>query len=509
MSQVHLSRYVRRLPQEPPVYTDLIVSNVVRFVQKRDSSITQGICGIGLSREGELLVADKAVSDGDTVRLGMIGNIPARLIGIDTAEKAFALPIRPTRPKYTGRYYIDDAYWDEYLSDPFKTEYNYMANRVDAPVVPLESFALAPELHDHLARRQCFRPGTGKNHRLHAEQASAGLLKMVIEDLAHLNKTEEDVQFFFAFSYEIMDSYGRFLCILKPNEPSPNPSKPNFRQVDPQNNGMVELDQVRFRSPQALTTVDVGGKPALQLGPNTLVMELMKEGMTKIILEFAGLQQSASVRSLDETGQTLVLDSADTENAEIIIDADNVRRLEISDHNVDAVLRSITVYYRFPGTRLLSYNLRMLQKGYSLPYFIWPNIDPWSKESLKSRAVVKPDQVRQVAETGTLGQARKLAKEAREAGIGVWGEPTGADAESGGPLRVLPFELRYLARRRGPDRYVIDLSKDSNQLLPPHLYFTIPNPEDRLYIPEEYVPLFLNPIHDSRPAMRWQLAVNP
>jgi hypothetical protein len=54
---------------------------------------------------------------------------------------------------------------------------------------------------------------------------------------------------------------------------------------------------------------------------------------------------------------------------------------------------------------------------------------------------------------------------------------------------LYPFELRFLAQRRAPNRWVIDLSQSDNHLLHPQEY-TIPNPEDRLYIPEEYLLLF-------------------
>jgi hypothetical protein len=38
---------------------------------------------------------------------------------------------------------------------------------------------------------------------------------------------------------------------------------------------------------------------------------------------------------------------------------------------------------------------------------------------------------------------------------------------------------------------VIDLSKNDDVLIKPQEYYTIPNVEDRLFIPEEYVPLFV------------------
>jgi len=37
---------------------------------------------------------------------------------------------------------------------------------------------------------------------------------------------------------------------------------------------------------------------------------------------------------------------------------------------------------------------------------------------------------------------------------------------------------------------VIDLSKDDTVILRPQSYFKIPNAEDRLFIPGEFVPLF-------------------
>jgi hypothetical protein len=64
------------------------------------------------------------------------------------------------------------------------------------------------------------------------------------------------------------------------------------------------------------------------------------------------------------------------------------------------------------------------------------------------------------------------------------------------------FELRFLARshtaacgtvrRSPPDRWVINLATDSDRLYPPLAYWRIPNPEDRLFIPVEYVPLFID-----------------
>jgi len=42
-----------------------------------------------------------------------------------------------------------------------------------------------------------------------------------------------------------------------------------------------------------------------------------------------------------------------------------------------------------------------------------------------------------------------------------------------------------------PDRWVIDMSSDDNLLIRPQGYYRIKNAEDRLFIPPEYVPLFV------------------
>jgi hypothetical protein len=74
-------------------------------------------------------------------------------------------------------------------------------------------------------------------------------------------------------------------------------------------------------------------------------------------------------------------------------------------------------------------------------------------------------------------------KSAREQRIGIF--------EAEDPLRLEAFELRFLARRRPPDRWIIALSKNDDVLIGPQDYHTLPNIEDRLFIPEEYVPLFV------------------
>ncbi|MDQ3302315.1 MAG: hypothetical protein M3518_03060 [Actinomycetota bacterium] len=134
-----------------------------------------------------------------------------------------------------------------------------------------------------------------------------------------------------------------------------------------------------------------------------------------------------------------------------------------------------------PSPRPRSYNERLLAAGVVSPYFIWPNVDPFVRKPSVADAVPAPGSAAELAAGGSLGAARESVREARDLGVGIFGE---------GPLRLLPFEVRYLARRRPPDRWVIDLSSDGDALIPPQRYHEIPNPEDRLFVSEEYAPLF-------------------
>ena len=83
-----------------------------------------------------------------------------------------------------------------------------------------------------------------------------------------------------------------------------------------------------------------------------------------------------------------------------------------------------------------------------------------------------------------LGPAREWVREARERGDGIF--------ERNNQLMLQPFELRFLSRRKAPTRWVIDLSDSGTRtLLQPVNYHTVGNIEDRLFVPEEYVPLFV------------------
>ena len=141
--------------------------------------------------------------------------------------------------------------------------------------------------------------------------------------------------------------------------------------------------------------------------------------------------------------------------------------------------RSATV----PEPRPKSYNERQLVQGSALPYFIWPNVNPFRRQSSLLDAVLAPGTAADVGEAeSALRDARSAVRSARSNQIGVF--------DAGDPLRIEAFELRFLAGRRAPGRWVIDLSQNDDRLLGPQRYLEIPNAEDRLFVSSQHVPLF-------------------
>jgi hypothetical protein len=134
--------------------------------------------------------------------------------------------------------------------------------------------------------------------------------------------------------------------------------------------------------------------------------------------------------------------------------------------------------------RPLTYNERMLQAGMALPYFIWPNINPFRQQSSLPDAVLEPGMAADVAQhESSLRGVRLSVAQARNDKLGVFAANDG--------LRLEPFELRYLAQRRRPNRWVIDLSSTGNLLHHPQRYFDIAKHEDRLYVSDDHVDMFV------------------
>ncbi|MGH3141696.1 MAG: hypothetical protein ACRDO9_00985, partial [Gaiellales bacterium] len=133
-----------------------------------------------------------------------------------------------------------------------------------------------------------------------------------------------------------------------------------------------------------------------------------------------------------------------------------------------------------PEPRPKSYNERLLALGHVTPYFIWPNLDPYRPPKRPVDAVPVPNTVAPaevtVEELESLDAARESVRQARLQGLGIF--------DPANPLRVYPFELRFLSRRKPPERWVIDLSAGDDLLREPQSYHLIPKVEDRLFVPE-------------------------
>lgn len=144
-----------------------------------------------------------------------------------------------------------------------------------------------------------------------------------------------------------------------------------------------------------------------------------------------------------------------------------------------------------PEPRPLTYNERLLQAGRAFPYFIWPNINPFKRNTLNTDQS-KPSIINAVPEPGTqntlakadvtLSRTFDFLANARNKHLGMF------DAMN--PMLLEPFELRFLSRRELPSRWVIDMSTNNDVLLRPENYYQIPNPEHRLFLSPHFVPLF-------------------
>jgi hypothetical protein len=132
----------------------------------------------------------------------------------------------------------------------------------------------------------------------------------------------------------------------------------------------------------------------------------------------------------------------------------------------------------------VSYNEKQLATGWAAPYFIWPNIQPFLSVKAFAKENVNPKNFWiLLKKANKLQQARKFVGAARISNRGIF---SGTN-----PLKLMPFELRIISRKKSPDRYVIDLRDEGNNLLlRPEEYIKIPHQEDRLYVPSEYVPIF-------------------
>lgn len=287
------------------------------------------------SRTGKV---KEIVHDGDTLNVILTGNFGVRFLGIDTPEISFQYPGKAAFIS------AGNAEWEKSFS---KNKWQ-------------QNLVIDAGLMSYL--KNCIGNGKGvhTNHYKLAKEAEENLEKLVQTDLTASGKTEDEFKFFMAFGSDYLDSYGRLLCYI-------HPDNANFKKP-PKNNP--------------------------------------------------------------------------------------------------------------------SYNEHQLASGYGIPYFIWPNVQPFMNADPFKENNIQPEKFRKkLSKPNKLTEARKKFSEARKNRMGIY--------TKGMELKLMPFEFRFISRGKGPDRYVIDLSDTgSQQLIQPQNYYTIPNPEDRLWIPKEYVELF-------------------
>jgi len=138
-----------------------------------------------------------------------------------------------------------------------------------------------------------------------------------------------------------------------------------------------------------------------------------------------------------------------------------------------------------PEPRPRTYNERLLKKALASPYFIFPNVGPFYNNKLENNVELSPPTFRnKIKKDHVLQSAREWFRQAGE-------EKTKGIFDKNDPLKLQGFEIRFLAQRRLPNRWVMDLSKDDNILINPQKYYLV-NLEDRFYVPYRYVPLFVD-----------------
>ncbi|HKY27197.1 MAG TPA: hypothetical protein VJM12_04545 [Pyrinomonadaceae bacterium] len=156
----------------------------------------------GVRREttGQPQSLNASIADGDTIGFHIEGSGSVRFLGIDSPEKNFQLP------GSSAQRCLDSPEWEAFLTDPFLPQFGV--------------FNLDADLVDHLRAR--IGPGAGVNHRLHGDNAEQALIGLIQADMNALGQDLNSFRYFHSFSFEIFDSFGRYLAFINRNQPDPN-----------------------------------------------------------------------------------------------------------------------------------------------------------------------------------------------------------------------------------------------------------------------------------------------
>ncbi|MCA9034195.1 MAG: hypothetical protein KDA91_03640 [Planctomycetaceae bacterium] len=157
------------------------------------------------------------VHDGDTIAVQLDGNVGVRMLGIDTPEVSFSLP--PVNNFVS----LEDNRWSDFLSDPFHDRFGPMTSELPARLRAwFQVRCSAPQARTHFE---------------HAVAARDEFQAMIAEDMQIMQQTPDTFSYYMNFGFEIMDGYGRLLCIVnrnqpKANEPTPRPKTYNIRLLE-------------------------------------------------------------------------------------------------------------------------------------------------------------------------------------------------------------------------------------------------------------------------------------
>ena len=141
------------------------------------------------------------VHDGDTISVQLDGNVGVRLLGIDTPEISFSYPAGNN--PFVG---LEDTRWAEFLADPFNDRWG-----------PMQS-SVPPRLKAWLLAR-C-NADQARAHFEHAVAARDEFQNLVTNDMEIMGQTPATFTYYMNFGFEVMDGYGRLLCMINRNQPS-------------------------------------------------------------------------------------------------------------------------------------------------------------------------------------------------------------------------------------------------------------------------------------------------
>ncbi|MBI5914057.1 MAG: hypothetical protein HY842_01665 [Bacteroidetes bacterium] len=149
--------------------------------------------------------------DGDTLSVSSQANLGARFLGIDSPEISFDFP------GSRGFLGLNNPAWEEFFTGP------ELAKKLKP---------CSPALVAHLMAAIGDGTKVAANHYRLAAAARQNLQQEIIDDMQACGKTNEEFEFFMAYGYEFLDTYGRLLCYLRPHRDNFTEEPPASASID-------------------------------------------------------------------------------------------------------------------------------------------------------------------------------------------------------------------------------------------------------------------------------------